>query len=125
MNLTANDSTTVDVGFAAEQTTNATVEWVDDSGTVINSTTLEFDPIDFADGTGVLTAEFEPSSDYNNTDIRVTTSPASGYDGVFVLGNGSGTVAGGGLFGASSTQLMGFFVVLAVALLAARSGVFD
>ena len=38
LNMTANETYTVDVAFDAVETTNATVEWIDDSGTVINST---------------------------------------------------------------------------------------
>jgi len=103
LNMTANETYTVDVEFDAAETTTATVEYIDDSGTVINSTTLEFDPIDFEDGTGVMTAEITPSSDHNFTDVRVTTTDAYGYEAVYVTDPGTG-VAGGGLFGASSPR---------------------
>jgi len=119
LNMTANETYTVDVEFDATQTTNATVEWLDDTGTVINSTQLSFDPIDYEDGSGVMTAEITPSSDYNFTDVRVTTTNAYGYEAVYVFGDDTG-VAGGGFFGASSQQVLGFAVLLAGLLILAN-----
>ena len=120
LNMTANETYTVDVEFDAVETSNATVEYIDDTGTTINTTTLTFDPIDFEDGSGIMTAEYEPSTDHNFTDIRVTTENAYGYEAVYVYGDG--TVAGGGLFGASSHQVLGFLALLAGLLLLANRG---
>jgi len=121
LNMTANETYTVDVEFDAVETTNATVEFVDDTGTVLNSTELSFDPIDYEDGSGIMSAEYEPSSDYNFTDVRVTTTNAYGYEAVYVTDPGTG-VAGGGLFGASSHQVLGFLALLAGLLLLANRG---
>jgi hypothetical protein len=119
--MTANETYTVDVEFDAVETTDATVEYIDDTGTVLNSTTLTFDPIDYEDGTGIMTAEFTPTTDYNYTDIRVTTDNAYGYEAVYVFDD-SGTVAGGGFLGASNQQVMGFLALLAGLLLLANRG---
>ena len=121
LNMTANETYTVDVEFEAVETTNATVEYIDDTGTVLNSTTLTFDPIDYEDGTGIMTAEYTPSSDYNFTDIRVTTDNAYGYEAVYVFDD-SGGVAGGGFLGATNQQVMGFLALLAGLLLLANRG---
>ena len=121
LNMTANETYTVDVEFDAVGQTNATVEWLDDSGTVINSSTLEFDPIDFEDGTGIMTAEYTPSSDHNFTDVRVTTDNAYGYEAVYVTDLGTG-VAGGGFLGATNQQVLGFLALLAGLLLLANRG---
>jgi len=126
-NMTANETYTVDVYYDAQQVTNATVEFLDDSGTVLNSTTLSFDPVEYADGSGVLTAEFTPSSDYNFTDVRVATDPASGYDSMFTVDLG-GIVGGGGsggLFGASSEQVLGFALLLGGLLVLSSREVFE
>ena len=120
LNMTANETYTVDVEFDAVETSNATVEYIDDTGTTINTTTLTFDPIDFEDGSGIMTAEYEPSTDHNFTDIRVTTENAYGYEAVYVYGDG--TVAGGGLFGASSHQVLGFLALLGGLLVLANRG---
>jgi len=121
LNMTANETYSVDVEFDAVETTNATVEYIDDTGTVLNSTTLTFDPIDYEDGMGVMTAEYTPTTDYNYTDVRVTTENAYGYEAVYVIDD-SGTVAGGGFLGASNQQVLGFLALLAGLLLLANRG---
>jgi hypothetical protein len=126
-NLTANETYTVDVGYDATQVTNSTVEYLDQNGNVINTTNLSFDPIDYQDGSGVLTAEWTPSQDYNYTDVRVTTTPAYGYESMFTVNLG-GIVGGGGsggLFGASSEQVLGFALLLGGLLVLSSREVFE
>lgn len=82
LNVTENETVQVDVGFVAEQQTNATVE-ISQGSQTLNTTTLQFDPVDADDGAGVETLTWESTtSGYLN--VTVETTPASGYNSVTV-----------------------------------------
>lgn len=114
-----NDTVAVDVEFDATETTTADVT-ISDNGTDLNSTTLEFDPIDYEDGSGMLTHEYEVSQDYGNVNATVETAPASGYEGAWVsVDDDSGFLGGGGIIaGAERNQILGFFAVIVGLVLA-------
>lgn len=109
VNATENETIAVDVEFAATEDTEATVEW--DQGTESNTTTLEFDPVEFEDGTGWKTAEWDAETD-GEVDVTVTTEPAASYESVNVDSTTGLFGGGGGLFGASQTQVLGFLAVV-------------
>jgi hypothetical protein len=101
INIIENDTLLVDVQFDAAETTNATVEIEDETGTVVNTTELSFDPIEAEDGSGIETVEIEASSDLGNVTVHVTTTSIYGYDGVYVS---KGSTTGGGGGGAGGGQ---------------------
>jgi hypothetical protein len=101
INLSENDTVLVDVEFDAVEETNATVEIVDEAGTVVNSTDLTFSPIAAEDGSGLETVEYEAQSNHGNITVNVETSEIWGYEGVYV-GRGDATTGGGGGAGEGS-----------------------
>ena len=111
INLTQNDTVLVDVEFDAIEETNATVEIVDETGTVVNSTNLTFDPIAAEDGSGIETVEYEASADHGNITVNVETSEIWGYETVYVE-RGDATTGGGGGAGGSGGDPIEWFVGL-------------
>jgi hypothetical protein len=110
INLTENDTVLVDVEFDAIEETNATVEIVDETGSVVNSTDLTFSPIAAEDGSGLETVEYEAGSDHGNITVNVETSEIWGYEGVYV--ERGGTTGGGGGAGGSGGDPVGWFTSL-------------
>ncbi|SDJ52558.1 hypothetical protein SAMN05216226_104232 [Halovenus aranensis] len=125
LNATQNDSVLVDVEFNSTETVTATVN-LTEGGTTVNSTTLSFDPVEFADGQGIKTAEFELSQNYTALNASVDASPASGFAQMWVsVEDDSGFLGGGGVVaGASQEQLLGFGAVVVVLVAAYNRDVF-
>lgn len=120
--LTENDTVLVDVEFDAVEETNATVEIVDETGTVVNSTKLNFSPIAAEDGSGIKTVEYQAPADHGNITVNVETSEIWGYEGVYVERGDAPTAGGGGAGGSggdpvewfkSLSQLNQFFLGMA------------
>jgi hypothetical protein len=112
LNVTQNETVVVDVGFDASNPTNATVQ-LTNSETVLNESTLQFDPVEAEDGTGIKTAKWEADADYSAVNVTVETIPASGYSEMWVdLQDSSGLFGGGIVAGANRNQILGFLVVL-------------
>jgi len=97
LNVSENETVAVDVGFNAETLSNATVTF-EQSGTQLNSTTVEFDPIEADDGTGVETVEWEATTS-GEIDVTVETAPVESYGSVVVSTDDSGLIGGGGIVG--------------------------
>jgi len=106
--LTENDSVLVDVDFSAVEETNATVEIVDETGTVVNSTKLNFSPIAAEDGSGIETVEYEAGSDHGNITVNVETSEIWGYEGVYIERGDAATGGGGGAGGSGEDPVEWF-----------------
>ena len=109
INLTENDSVIVDVEFDAIEETNATVEIVDETGSVVNSTDLKFSPIAAEDGSGIETVEYEAASDHGNITVNVETSEIWGHEGVYVERGDATTGGGGGAGGGSGGDPVEWF----------------
>lgn len=118
LNVSQNDTVLVDVEFDSAETTSATVN-LSNNGAQVNTTTLSFDPVQFEDGSGIKTAEFELDTDYTALNATVETTPASGYSEAWVsVDDDSAFLGAGGIIaGASRNQILGFLaVVLGLAL---------
>lgn len=113
-NATENQTVEVDVEFDASDYSEATVLF--EQGTESNETVLEFDPVDYEDGSGLLTAEWDAETD-GYVDVTVETEPADSYEASWAA-QGGGLFGGPGLFGASSTQILGFLAVVGALLFA-------
>jgi hypothetical protein len=111
MNVSENDTVLVDVGFDSDKMASANVTFSQGSNT--NSTSLSFDPVEVADGTGTETAEYEAEST-GNVSVVVETTSAFAYDGVWISQDTGGGIfgAGGVIAGASNTQIYGFFALV-------------
>jgi len=121
LDVDANDTLAVDVGFDSEVVTNATVTISDQSGIDQNTTQVSFDPIEYEGGNGFKTVEWEPSTDYENVTVEVVTTPVHGHDSVYSSIEGDAAM-GGAFGGAGSTQMVGFAAVLVGLLVAASRG---
>ncbi|WP_436934988.1 hypothetical protein [Halovenus marina] len=116
LNVSQNDTVAVDVEFDATETTTATVEW--QQNTSSNTTTINFDPVEYEDGSGMKTVKWDAGED-GPVNVTVTTSPAAGYEAMWVSDD-SGFLGGGGIIGgAGQTELVAFGVVI-LGLLYAR-----
>lgn len=109
VNATQNETILVDVEFAADELTEAHVQF--EQGTETNATTLEFDPVEAEDGQGIETAEWDAETD-GYVDVTVETEPATSYEAMWVSID-SGFFGGSGIVaGASRNQILGFLAVV-------------
>ena len=112
LDVTENDSVAVDVGFDAQEVTNASVTITSDTGTTLRDETVSFDPIEYEGGTGYKTVEWTPSSNYENVTVTVETSPVYGHDAVYSVIDGDGGATGGVIGGAGRTEMIGFAIIV-------------
>jgi len=112
LDVTENDSVAVDVGFDAQEVTNASVTITSDTGTTLRDETVSFDPIEYEGGTGYKTVEWTPSSNYENVTVTVETSPVYGHDAVYSVIDGDGGATGGLIGGAGRTEMIGFAIIV-------------
>jgi hypothetical protein len=112
LDVNENDSVAVDVGFDAQEVTNASVAITSDTGTTLRDETVSFDPIEFEGGTGYKTVEWTPSSNYENVTVTVETSPVYGHDAVYSVIDGDGGATGGVIGGAGRTEMIGFAIIV-------------
>jgi hypothetical protein len=123
IDVVENDTVYVDVEYDSDEMVNSTVEFRND-GVVLNSTDLTFDPVDFEDGSGMKTAEWESGSDYSAVNVTVSTYPASGQETIFVsTSDDSDAIFGGGIaFGAGRNEILAFLAVVAGMVFARENG---
>ena len=112
LDVTENDTVAVDVGFDAQEVTNASVTITSDTGTTLRDETVSFDPIEYEGGTGYKTVEWTPSSNYENVTVTVETSPVYGHDAVYSVIDGDGGATGGVIGGAGRTEMIGFAIIV-------------
>jgi len=92
LNVSANETVSVDLGFNAEDHTNATVRFVRD-GTELYNETVAFDPVQFEGGSGVKTVSYEAESS-GDVDVEIAVAPAESYGSTSVSYDTSSSVSG-------------------------------
>ena len=112
LDVTENDTVAVDVGFDAQEVTNASVTITSDTGTTLRDETVSFDPIEYEGGTGYKTVEWTPSSNYENVTVTVETGPVYGHDAVYSVIDGNDGATGGVIGGAGRTEMIGFAIIV-------------
>lgn len=95
LSATTNETVDVDVGFDYNERANATVT-LTEGGTTLNTTTLEFDPVEASDGEAILTESYTPDNDRTGINATIETDHVAAYDGAWItVGDDSGTIIGG------------------------------
>jgi hypothetical protein len=91
-----------DVELSSTSAATATVTLTDaDNATQLNQTTLNFDPIDYEDGTGIVTDDWVADGTYQNVSVQIETSPANTYSASWVDTEPASGVFIGGMFDSS------------------------
>lgn len=106
LNVTENETVEIGVLFDAETMSSADVEISDSNGDSLNSSTIDFDPVESDGGTGTETLEWEATAD-GEIDVTVDTDNAYAYDGLYVSTD-DGFLPGGGagfIGGVSGTEI--------------------
>jgi hypothetical protein len=119
LTLSKNDTVAVDVEFDAQTVTTANIT-LSDGGTQLNTSSLVFDPVEFEDGNGIKTYEYQLQQNVTGLNATVETTTAAGYSQAWVSEDTGGSLIGGAgiIAGASETQILGFLAVVAGLVLA-------
>jgi len=106
----------MDVELSSTSASTATVTLIDsDNSTQLNQTTLEFDPIEYEDGTGIVTDAWTADGSYQNVSVQIGTAPSASYSASWADSEPPGsTFAIGGVFDSQENQIL----AIAVAALA-------